>query len=106
MTTDLCNRPVFPDRECGKKTGHRGNCESAEALARAKKNSPNRPRKQKIPLPRQHVQANMLIPTDLLPGSALASMASYRQSGLYKPGDTLYEKIVRRLVERELKKND
>lgn len=87
----MCGRPLFhlpPHRSYEYVQAHRD---------RERKKYARLDDKTKLP----HRGQALEMPAELLPGSALAGLANYRKSGLYKAGDPLFERIVRRLVARE-----
>jgi hypothetical protein len=96
---EFCRHTMTRNRRCGRKSGHPGYHQSELSLGKKSReqNEKRAARRAQLPAHGGHPE----VPAQLLPGTALASLVKYKKSGLWQPGDMLYEKIARRLLERE-----
>jgi hypothetical protein len=98
---EFCNHKMTNHRLCGRPLFHQGRHLSEQSLAHRIEHEKENRRQVRVASKTRHRGIAMEVPPHLLPGSALASLAKYRASGMVRPGDTLYEKIATRLLQRE-----
>jgi hypothetical protein len=98
---ELCHHKMKNHRLCGRPLFHFGRHLSEQSIShRIEREKENR-RQTRVGSKTRHRGIALEVPEQLLPGSALASLAKYRASGMVQPGDVLYEHIARRLLRRE-----
>lgn len=100
MTDKYCSYQMTNGRLCGRVSGHLPPHRSHEAVRNRLDVQKEDRRTARVKSPAKRRGSVPEVPAYLLPGSALASLAKYNLSGLRQPGDTLYDRIAYRMLER------
>ena len=104
MDEEFCNHKMTGNRLCGRLLFHARPHRSYAGVAHkqaAEKEKRRKARAARADASLRHRGREVRLPPERLPGTALASLAKYRKSGMVRPGDKLYEQIARRLLQQE-----
>jgi|HubBroStandDraft_5_1064220.scaffolds.fasta_scaffold259227_1 hypothetical protein len=96
-----CNHKMKHQQACGRPLSHPGRHLSQASLDKKAQGEKDRRRVVRVETKMRHRGQALEMPPNLLPGSALASLAKYRNSGMVRPGDKLFEQIAVRLARQE-----